>query len=144
MIDKFIIRVCEHFNMSKECLLLNNSSRMREFINVRQFVWYFIREYTRMSYSEMGAIFNKDHSTALYAVKSLSGLLEFDKQTIESFRILQPIAELTLSNKLKSVSRKFTLDEILMLIELWTDEETKTDFLNFYKDNCDLDLKYKT
>lgn len=141
MIDRFIIKVCEYFNMTKESLILNNSSRMREYITVRQFIWYFLREHTRMSYSEIGSLFNKDHATALYAVKSLSGFLEFDKKTIEDYRELYPIAEIMLSNKLKSVSRKFTIEEIVTLITLWSDEENANNFLNFYKDNCDINLK---
>jgi len=141
MIDKFIIKVCEYFSTTKEILEQNNHSRLREYIMIRQFIWYFLREYTRMSYSELGRIFNKDHATCLYAVKTLAGYLEFDKKTIEDYKNLFSIAEISLSNRIKSVSRKFSLEEMVSLIELWSDEENSNDFLNFYKDNCDIELK---
>lgn len=69
--------------------LKNVKNRRRHLVEARQISMYFLKKYTLLSLSSIGAIFvekdgkKKDHATVLHAVKTISGYLENDKRVID-------------------------------------------------------------
>ena len=82
----YIIDVCAKFyNVRKEDLY--SEKRTNEIAFARQVAIYIIREITNYSLPKIGAIFGKDHTTALYAIKKITTAMEEDfsvKQNIEN------------------------------------------------------------
>jgi chromosomal replication initiator protein len=71
--------VCDYFNMSIE--LLQSKTRKREIVQARQIAMYFSKNYTKSSLATIGTqIGVKDHATVLHACRTVSNLLETDKQ----------------------------------------------------------------
>ncbi len=81
-----IIEACAKFyNVKKEDIY--SEKRTKEIAFARQVSIYIIREITNFSFPKIGAIFGKDHATAIYAIKQISKLMEKDisvKINIES------------------------------------------------------------
>ena len=81
-----IIEACAKFyNVKKEDIY--SEKRTKEIAFARQVSIYIIREITNYSFPKIGAIFGKDHATAIYAIKQISKLMENDlsvKINIES------------------------------------------------------------
>ena len=70
--------VCEYFGISK--LELIPESRKEPGVTRRKIVYYLTRENNSIiTYGEMGARYGQDHATVMYAVKTLRGWLETDK-----------------------------------------------------------------
>lgn len=82
----YIIDVCAKFyGVRKEDLY--SEKRTNEIAFARQVAIYIIREVTNYSLPKIGAIFGKDHTTALYAIKKITTAMEEDfsvKQNIEN------------------------------------------------------------
>lgn len=58
----------------------------------RQVVWYLIRELLdneEYTYKKIGSLYNKNHATVLYGVKSIKNLLDVDKSTREIIAALK-------------------------------------------------------
>lgn len=80
--------VCNHFQIS--CDKIGDNTRKREIVQSRQVAMYFARQFTKMSFSEIGQqLGNRDHSTSLHSCKVVQDLFITDKvfrndvQTIE-------------------------------------------------------------
>jgi chromosomal replication initiator protein len=70
--------VCEYFNMQSETVL--SQTRKREIVQVRQIIMYLCKNNTTKSLSMIGAeMGNRDHTTVLYAWKTIRNLIETDK-----------------------------------------------------------------
>ena len=70
--------ICEHFNMPVSSL--QAKTRKREIVQARQLAMYFAKNLTTFSLASIGAqIGNKDHATVLHACKTVTNLLETDK-----------------------------------------------------------------
>lgn len=59
---------------------LKQKEHPREIAFARQTVWYFLKKYTKESFAIMGRHYGKDHSTALYGIKTIKNLIDTDKQ----------------------------------------------------------------
>ena len=71
--------VCDYFNLSVESLQLR--TRKREIVQARQLAMYFAKQHTKAPLSLIGLqCGNKDHATVLHACKTVSNLIETDKQ----------------------------------------------------------------
>lgn len=58
---------------------LKSKCRIRnKFVEPRQFCFYFCKKKTKLSFSQIGKPFGKDHSTALYGNRTISNLIEVD------------------------------------------------------------------
>lgn len=76
--DKNAIAVaCSMYNVTKSKLL--SDSRKREIVVPRQILMYYYNVFERMSLSDTGALFGKDHATVLHAKKSVKNMTETDK-----------------------------------------------------------------
>lgn len=92
MIDKFVRNsskeisidyikniVCNYFSISIE--EINSKTRKREIVQARQLAMYFSKKHTKASLANIGLqCGNKDHATVLHAYRTVTDLLETDKQ----------------------------------------------------------------
>lgn len=78
-IDKIKNIVCSHFNMAHEVLI--SKSRKREIVQARQMAMYLAKFNTRESLQSIGKnIGKRDHATVLHACKTVTNLLDTDKE----------------------------------------------------------------
>ncbi len=92
MIDKFVRSsakeisidyikniVCDYFQITVD--EINSKTRKREIVQARQLAMYFSKKHTKASLANIGMqCGNKDHATVLHAYRTVSDLLETDKQ----------------------------------------------------------------
>ncbi len=84
---EFIIRQCsEFYGVSVEDIL--SDKRKKEISSARRCTMYVVREILGLSYPKIAAIFNKDHSSVIYAIK------ETDKQVEADPRLKVSISDL--------------------------------------------------
>ncbi|HAZ64470.1 MAG TPA: chromosomal replication initiator protein DnaA [Armatimonadetes bacterium] len=57
-------------------------SRLKDLVIARQTAMYLCRELLEMSFVEIGALFNRDHSTVMHACTKISGLLATSDATV--------------------------------------------------------------
>ena len=73
----YIIECCAKFyNVDKEDIY--SEKRTKEIAFARQVSIYIIKNLTDYSYPKLGAIFGKDHTTAIYAIKKVTQAMEED------------------------------------------------------------------
>jgi chromosomal replication initiator protein len=77
---EYIVNViCNHLNIAVEKFY--SKSKKREMVQARQLAMHFAKKYTKCSLDAIGQqCGGKDHSTVIYALKTVSNLLETDKQ----------------------------------------------------------------
>lgn len=75
-----IIEVCNDIFGNGYNVLYNKKTRRRDIVERRQVAIYILRNHTDLSLSRIGGIFDKDHATALYAVRTIKNLIEVDKK----------------------------------------------------------------
>lgn len=82
--------VCDYFNL--ELSKIQTSSRKQEIVQARQITMYLSKKFTDCSFSHIGKIVGKkDHSTVLYACKTIKDLMETNKamrSTVEEIESL--------------------------------------------------------
>lgn len=65
-----IIQVCfNYFGVPIE--MKDSKTRKHEVVQARQFAMFFLRKYTRLSLSESGALFLRDHATVIHASRKI-------------------------------------------------------------------------
>lgn len=73
--NDIVQRTAEHFSVRPDDV--RGKGRRQEYVTPRQIAMYLIRELTPHSYPEIGAYFSgRDHSTVMYAVNKVQGLLD--------------------------------------------------------------------
>ncbi|MBR3893507.1 MAG: chromosomal replication initiator protein DnaA [Clostridia bacterium] len=75
-VDKIFTAVYNKYKISKEDIV--GPKRNKNISNARQISIYMIRELTEMSYLNMEKIYNKDHTSVLYAYKTISQKVTMD------------------------------------------------------------------
>lgn len=92
MIDKFVKNtsreisidyiqkvVCDYFNIPVE--MIHTKTRKRDIVQARQLSMYFSKKHTKASLASIGLhCGNKDHATVLHACRTVTNLVETDKQ----------------------------------------------------------------
>ncbi|MBI9035250.1 MAG: chromosomal replication initiator protein DnaA [Bacteroidales bacterium] len=92
MIDKYVINtsreisidviqkiVADYFNIPMD--MINSKTRKREIVQARQLAMYFSKKHTKASLATIGLhCGNKDHATVLHACKTITNLIDTDKQ----------------------------------------------------------------
>ncbi len=92
-IEHIIKVVCGHFGIKEQ--VLSSKSRAKEIATARQMAMYFAKQLTDLPYKQIGiSIGNRDHSTVLYACKTVAKQIETD----DKFREIAQEVE----NKIKS------------------------------------------
>lgn len=84
MRDEIIRIVCENFNTSYKYLYKFNKDRHPGFVLPRQMIFLFLKYYTNMSLAKVGAVFEKDHSTAYTSIETINGLIFSDKELADT------------------------------------------------------------
>lgn len=78
-IDYITKVVCDYFNLPVDNL--QTKTRKREIVQARQLAMYFSKSMTKSSLASIGSqIGKKDHATVLHACKTVSNLMETDKE----------------------------------------------------------------
>lgn len=91
MVDKFVKNttreisidyiqkiICDYFNLPLD--LLNSKTRKREIVQARQLAMFFAKKHTKSSLATIGLhCGNKDHATVLHACRTVTNLIETDK-----------------------------------------------------------------
>lgn len=77
-IEEYIInKVSSLRGVNKDQML--SKSRKRELVQSRQECMYLLKKTNRYTFAEIGSLFNKDHTTAIHAIRTISNLLETNK-----------------------------------------------------------------
>lgn len=74
-------RLRKTFGLSIEELKVQG--KKREFVVPRQIGMWWLKNNTKKSLREIGEVFEKDHATALWAIKTVNNLIETDKEFVE-------------------------------------------------------------
>ena len=61
-------------------LQVRAKTRKREAVEARQLVYYMVWKQLNMTLEKIGAIYNQNHATVSHAVKTISNLLETNKE----------------------------------------------------------------
>ncbi|MBE6541693.1 MAG: chromosomal replication initiator protein DnaA [Ruminococcaceae bacterium] len=91
-ITRIVASTARHFNVSGMEIL--GTSRKKEIKTARNVAMYVTREVTQISFPQIGAVFNRDHST----VHSNIGMIESEMQS-------DPVLEATVGEILKEIKR---------------------------------------
>ena len=84
---EFIMEVvAEQFGLSIQDILSKKRDDTRS--SARQIAMYLTSEYTDLSKTEIGDLFNKDHSTVIHNIKKISEKINNDKEIAESIKVL--------------------------------------------------------
>lgn len=78
--------VCRHYGVTLTNLL--SESKSAPLAKVRQIAMYLSKRLTRRSISAISRDFNRDHTTAIHAVKKIAGALQTDVRLLEDVRLL--------------------------------------------------------
>ena len=109
---------------------LNNTKKLRnrELVVIRQLIFYFLRKYTKLSYAQIGKIYNKNHATVIYACSLITDLLKNDKLINHYHDFIDPVAfEMLYDNK---IIRRYAPYEILNLMGEIFEESQINQFKN--------------
>ncbi len=79
--------VCELRGVSRPDLL--SSGRSAPLVQARQLAMYLARELTAMSLAEIARGFNRDHTTVIHAIRTVSGRLEPDSDTTRAIHTIR-------------------------------------------------------
>ena len=115
---------------------INHKCRKPEYVKPRQMYFVFAKLYTKKSLAQIGLFVNKEHCTVLHGMKSINNIIDTEKQFKIDYQIIN--AKIKGNLRIKSVKRRFKLDEILKLIELWKDIEESKKFKAFYDEIKDV------
>lgn len=80
LIDQNIIIniILDFFDIKSDKLF--GASRKAEYVRARCICFYVLRKHTTMSLKGIGRLFNKDHSTIIYAIRRVEDDLKFNKK----------------------------------------------------------------
>ncbi len=76
---------------------LENDSKKRRLVIARHLCFFYLRKYTDKSLSEIGTLFNRDHTTVMHGIKTVGDLVYIkDKELAATmFKIEEFFIELT-------------------------------------------------
>ena len=87
-VDKICNIVCQYYSLPLEAI--NSSSRKREIAEARQVAMYLARTHTSTSLSVIGqSMGNRDHTTVLYACKTVQNQMDVDSSFRERINTLE-------------------------------------------------------
>lgn len=87
--DMIIEKVCFHLKVSREDI--TGLTRLRPIANARQQAMYLINLHCKITLKRIGAYFNRDHSTVIYAIEVVEALSETDKKYRAQLKELQSL-----------------------------------------------------
>ena len=78
MNDKIIQTVCKTWSTSLDDVC--GKSRKQEVVYTRMTIAYFLRQYTKLSTTEIGNLINRDHSTIVHYLKAYDSEFRFNEE----------------------------------------------------------------
>ncbi len=113
--------ICEGDEVDKD--LLPTKTRKREVVEARQQVMYFMKKIhgKNMSWAKIASFYGKDHATAMHAAKTVTNLIDTNKQFREKNygymeKINKMIAAKEYADKIKEESLDFIKEKLLEAI----------------------------
>ena len=91
--EEQINEICSILQTTKQQLLLPRRHRLT--IENRHLVIKWYRDIARLTQTEIGAIFGKDHTTIIHSVKNANNLIKYESQIKDkwnSIRNIMPVA----------------------------------------------------
>lgn len=86
--DMVIDAVCDYFKIEAE--MMQKNTRKREVVIARQIAMYLCKKLTTDSLSTIGmSLGNRNHSTVVYACRSVEGLIETDPKIAETVQAIE-------------------------------------------------------
>lgn len=79
--QRIIMSVAEHFQISTR--LMMSKSRQRELVLARNMCMYIMKNYFNMTLKEVGKAFNRDHTTAIHAIR----MFQQDREVNEQYNL---------------------------------------------------------
>lgn len=76
MFPQLLERVCKYYNVNED--KLKSKSRKSIYVEPRHMIFYVAHHYYRIPCIEVGKMFNRDHSSVLYAVRKYREYLDLD------------------------------------------------------------------
>lgn len=87
--EMIAMHVCNYFNIER--VELSMPTRKRTVVTARQIAMTLIKENTKLPLTQIGKLFNRDHSTVIYAMEAVSDLCETDKKYKAQFNHIQSL-----------------------------------------------------
>lgn len=78
-IEIIVERCVSHFDIPLK--LLTGKRRDRNIVIARQITMFFLKKYTDLTLKEIGKLFNRDHTTALYSIRFIK-----ERQHMDEFK----------------------------------------------------------
>lgn len=72
--QEYIDAVLETFSVSMKDL--KSKCRKPRFVSARFFIYRYLKNHSRLTFQEIGDMFNKNHSTVVYSLKTYDGYLK--------------------------------------------------------------------
>ncbi len=79
--------VCDHFKLNAE--KLKSKHRAKELVYARHVIFHFIRKHTSMTLKSAGLLFNRDHTTVIHSIETLSDLMDTEPNVRTEIELLE-------------------------------------------------------
>ena len=73
VVNQFVKDLCDHHEVGYDKVM--GRCRENRYVELRQVIMYVLREYEKKTFKEIAAFFERDHATAVHAVKKYHHLL---------------------------------------------------------------------
>tara|TARA_R110002020_G_scaffold2532_3_gene12142 strand:- start:3500 stop:4108 length:609 start_codon:yes stop_codon:yes gene_type:complete len=83
--------ICDYFHVSLD--ILSSKTRKREICEPRQITMYLLRKHTSLTCKSIASIFSKDHATVIHGCKSISNLIQVDRELKKNIGKIEDILE---------------------------------------------------
>ncbi len=84
---KIIKIIAEHYELKEDDIF--KKTRTKDIVQARQFLIYFLREITQLSYTSIGQLLNKDHTTIIYAYEKIVEKMKNNPEFHQEIEILR-------------------------------------------------------
>lgn len=84
--------VCMRFDLNQSQIIGRNARR--PYARPRQIAMFLAREMTTLSYPQIGAKFNRDHTTIMWATRTIANVIVADRGVLEAVESCREIAKI--------------------------------------------------
>jgi hypothetical protein len=105
---------------------LQDKSRKREIVFPRQLVIFFLKKYTKQSWSQIGKYYGKDHATAMYSVETINNFIDTNKKIAAKVSLYDLKIKLLNNFEVNIITDKIC--EIKELLKIKIDNEMIIDY----------------
>jgi len=84
--DMILKAVCSEFSITQKDLY--GKKRTREMVEPRQIACYLLKKYAGFSYTQIGRLFNRDHTTAIQSVRAVEDHIETEEEYSNRVNVL--------------------------------------------------------